>query len=126
MNEFEGRGSMNEFEGGGGGAWKNLRGGVGEAWMNLRGGGRRAYEFERRRRSMEQFDRRRRGMLTTGNGATQSATCCTMCKGLQTSVGIGHVRFENSGSDLNRHPGLFSLDCRQCRGYTGGRRSPKL
>ena len=49
-------------------------------------------------------------MLTTGNGATQSATCCTMCK--SGGVGIGHERFENVGSVLGRHPG---------RGYTGGR-----
>ena len=42
------------------------------------------------------------------NGATQLATCCTMCKsGL---VGIGQERFENGGSVLGRHPG---------KGYTG-------
>ena len=44
-----------------------------------------------------------------------TATCCTMCK--RGLVGIGHERFENSGSVLGRHPGI---------GYTGGRRSPTL
>ena len=50
-----------------------------------------------------------------GNNATQSATCCTMCK--RGSVRIGHERFENGDSVLGRHPG---------RGYTGSRRSPTL
>ena len=36
-----------------------------------------------------------------GNGATQSATCCTKCK--KGWVGIGHERFENSDSILGRH-----------------------
>ena len=41
-------------------------------------------------------------MMTTGNGAT----CCTMCK--RGRVGIGHERFENSGSVLGRHPAVSS------------------
>ena len=32
-------------------------------------------------------------MLTTGDGASQSAICCTMCK--RGLVEIGHERFEN-------------------------------
>ena len=30
---------------------------------------------------------RRRGMLTAGYGATQSATCCTMCKEVELGLG---------------------------------------
>ena len=37
---------------------------------------------------MEEFERRR-GMLTTGNGATQSVTCCTMCKSSSVGRGLG-------------------------------------
>ena len=44
------------------------------------------------------------------HGATQSETCCTMCK--RGWVGIGHARFENSSSVLGRNPALFSLDSR--------------
>ena len=78
---------------------KGEAGGEGWVWRNLRGGGRKFWLL--------------------GNGATQSATCCTMCK--RSWVGIGHERFENSGSVLSRHPGLFSLDY---KGYTGGRCNP--
>ena len=49
------------------------------------------------------------------NGATQSATCCTMC--ISGWVGIGRERFGNVGSVWGRHPG---------RGYTGDRCSPTL
>jgi len=42
------------------------------------------------RGSRGNFEGRRRGMPTTWNGATQSATCCTMCKGVEW--GIGHKR----------------------------------
>ena len=52
---------------------------------------------------MEEFEGRRRGLLTMENGATQSATCCAMCK--RVLVGIGHERFENGCSVLGRHPG---------------------
>jgi len=40
-----------------------------------------------------------------GYGVIQSAICCTMC--IRGSVGLWHERFENSGSVLGRHPGLF-------------------
>ena len=36
-------------------------------------------------------------------------------------IWIWHERFENSGSVLGQHPGLFSLDC---RGYTEGKVYP--
>ena len=60
---------------------------------------------------MGEFERRRRGILTTGNGVIQSAICYIICK--RGRVGIGHEKFENSSSVLG-NPG---------RGYTGGRRS---
>ena len=46
------------------------------------------------------------------NGATQSATCCTVCK--RSRVGIEHGRFENVGSVLKasrhiRHPAVDAL-----------------
>ena len=53
--------------------------------------------------------------MLRGNGATQWASCSTMSK--RGWVGIGHERFENSGSVLGQHPG---------RGYTGSRRSLTL
>ena len=56
-----------------------------------------------------------------GNCATQSETCCKMCK--RGSVGIRHESFENSGSVLARHLCLYSLDCTD---NTGGRRGPVL
>ena len=80
----------------------------------------RARKGGRWRGSIEEFEgRRKKRMLTTGNGATQSVTCCTMCK--TGWVVNGHERFENGGNVLGRHPVLFSLEC---RGYIGGRRSP--
>ena len=72
-------------------------------------------ERGRWRGSMEEYEGRMRGMLTTGNGVTQSEASCTMYK--RGWVEIGHERFENGGSILGRHPG---------RGYTGCRRSPTL
>ena len=51
------------------------------------------------RRSMEDFEGRRRGMLL--RGMNQSATCCTLCK--TSWMGIGHEKFGNSGSVLGRY-----------------------
>ena len=53
-------------------------------WKNLRDGGGECWLRE--------------------NGATQSATCCTMCK--RGWVQIGHERFENGGSVLGRYPAV--------------------
>ena len=69
-------------------------GGRGEVWRSLRGGG---------------------VCRLRGCGATQSATCCTVCK--VDRVGIGGERFGNVGRALGWHTG---------RGYTGGRRGPTL
>ena len=41
-----------------------------------------------------------------GNGAPQSATCCTICE--RGCVRIGRERFENSGSIFGRHRKSFS------------------
>ena len=72
----------------------------------------------RLRVGMEELEGRRRGMMTTGNGATESAICCWLdywCK--RGWAGIGHERFKNGGNILGRHSG---------RGYIGNRRSPML
>jgi len=55
----------------------------GGVWRILRGGGGKCW--------------------LRGNGATQSAICCTMCE--SGWVGIGHERFGNVGSVLGRHSG---------------------
>ena len=64
------------------------RGEVKEVWRNLRGRGGKC--------------------RLRGNGATQSATCCIMCK--KGWVGIGHERFENSGSTLGGIPQSLQLN----------------
>ena len=61
---------------------------------------------------MEEFEGRRRGMLTTGEWCNPVSNMSKM-----GSVGIGHERFENGGSILGKHPS---------RGYTGSRLSPTL
>ena len=62
------------------------------------------YSFQnitlRRKEKGKEFEGRRRGMLTTVNGATQSATCW---------VGTGHERFEKGGSVLGRHPAMWPI-----------------
>ena len=66
--------------------------------------------------NMEEFEGGRGGdCWLRGNGAIQSATCCTTCK--SGWVGIWHERFENVGNVWGRNPGW---------GYTGSHRSPTL
>ena len=50
--------------------------------------------------SMEGYEGKKRGVLTTGNGATHSARCRTISKRGLSGMGIGHKRFGNSGSVL--------------------------
>ena len=55
--------------------------------------------------SMVDFEERKRGILTTGEWCNPDSNMCK--KGW---VGIRNERFENGGSVLSRHPGLFILD----------------
>ena len=60
-------------------------------------------------------------MLTTGEWCGHSQQHAAPCvKGVEWGLG---TRFENSGSVLGRHPGLFNLDS---RGYKGDRHSSML
>ena len=72
---------------------------------------------------MEEFEGRRRGMLTTREWCNAVSNMLHhVQKGLSGQWGIGHRGLRMvSDSFLCRHSGLFSLDC---EGYTGGQRIP--